>query len=553
MTVLGAVLGVLAVATPAWGHAMLVETSPADGARLDESPGVIRLVFNEPVDVPVAAVRVFDATGERVDGGDAGHGSDPAEVVVTVPGQPDGAYVVTWRATSADGHPVRGAFVYQVGDGSAAVDETLVASLLGESEGVPFAVAGWLLRWLTYGGALLAAGGAAFLLLVARAESLVVGTLIRRAAVVGIAGSVLQVPVLAAEATGLGLSAVVSAPALAGALTSSVGAAGLVRVAALWVLWRWATLAGPLPRAAGFAGVVLAELLTGHTRTADPAWVAFGADAIHVSGAAVWVGGLAALALLLRSDTGEDPGTTALLVGRFSNVAVWSVAALSAAGLALAWVEVRALSALTSTTYGWTLVAKVAVVVAVIAVAAYNNRVLVPAITRPVPDDAAATVGGSATDTLAPPRVALDRMKRSLSVELAGLALVVAVTALLVNLQPAAEAAGVSGPYSTFVAFGDSQLNVVVDPNRAGRNEIHLYVLTTGGLPALVSGDAEVELSLPAEDIGPIVRPLQVAGPGHYVHIGPELAFAGEWVITVRQRVSQFEERTAEVPVTVRP
>jgi copper transport protein len=128
---------------------------------------------------------------------------------------------------------------------------------------------------------------------------------------------------------------------------------------------------------------------------------------------------------------------------------------------------------------------------------------------------------------------------------------VIGVTALLVNLQPAAEAAGVSGPYSTYVPFGEGLLNLVIDPNRAGVNEIHLYVLTAGGLPALVSGEATIEFRMPEQDIGPILRPLQVAGPGHYIHVGPELAIPGEWVITVRQRISEFEEVTADMAVTV--
>jgi copper transport protein len=143
------------------------------------------------------------------------------------------------------------------------------------------------------------------------------------------------------------------------------------------------------------------------------------------------------------------------------------------------------------------------------------------------------------------------RLSRTIRIEQAGLVVVIGVTALLVNLQPAAEAAGVSGPYSTYVPFGEGQLNLVIDPNRAGVNEMHLYVLTAGGLPALVSGEATIEFRMPDQDIGPILRPLQVAGPGHYIHVGPELAIPGEWVITVRQRISEFEEVTADTAVTV--
>jgi copper transport protein len=306
------------------------------------------------------------------------------------------------------------------------------------------------------------------------------------------------------------------------------------------------------------AGIVVAELLTGHTRTSEPGWLVLGADAVHVAAAALWLGGLAALVLALRGSIAEgDPLGGARLVGRFSTLAVWSVVALAGAGLALAWVEVRAPRALTSTSYGLTLVAKTAAALTVLGVAAYNNRILVPAVTgrrpSPLPTNPTSPSSVATLTSVTSPAAALGRLRRTVRIELAGLSVVLATTALLVNLQPAAEAAGVSGPYSTFIPFGDGQLNLVVDPNRVGVNQIHLYVLTTGGLPALISGEGEIEFRMPAEDIGPIVRRLQVGGPGHYLHTGSELAIPGEWVITVRQRISEFEETSVDIPVDVNP
>jgi copper transport protein len=207
---------------------------------------------------------------------------------------------------------------------------------------------------------------------------------------------------------------------------------------------------------------------------------------------------------------------------------------------------------LTTTAYGWALLVKVVVAAAVLAIGAYNNRVLVPAITKQPPSPEPST-GGLALATAATRTTAWNRLRRTIRSEIAGLAVVVAVTAVLVNLQPAAEAAGVSGAFSTVVALDTMQLNVVVDPNRAGTNAIHLYVLTAEGLPAQVSGEAQIEMRLPSEELGPIVRTMQLAGPGHYSHTGPELAIPGEWLLTIRERVSEFEERTAEVAVTVNP
>jgi copper transport protein len=548
---------VLIPASPAWAHAVLVETVPSDGARLETSPAEVTLVFNEPVSVALGALRVYDSAGRQVDRGDAAHGESPEQVVVSLPELATGSYVVTWHAVSADGHPVKGAFVFQIGDTGQVVEESLVASLLGEGADVPFAAIGWLLRWVTNAAVLLAVGASLFRVVVARGPIPSVVHLIRTVVVIGVVGSALQIPLFAAEATGLGLPAFTSPSALGEAVASSVGLASLIRVLAFAVIWiavgrehvRWTVV--------GLSGLVVAELFTGHTRTTEPAWLVMTADAVHVVSAGVWFGGLAALALSLRSAKADDDLVGgARMVGGFSNLAGYTVLALGAAGVALAWMEVRTWHALVSTHYGWTLLVKTAVAAGVLLVAAYNNRVLVPSVissgNEESPLESVPAGSGTVVSKLRPSAgTAWRRLSRTIRIELAGLMVVIGATALLVNLEPAAEAAGVSGPYSTYVPFGEGQLNLVIDPNRAGVNEIHLYVLTAGGLPALVPGEATIEFRMPDQDIGPIFRPLQVAGPGHYVHVGPELAIPGEWVITVRQRISEFEEVTADVAVTV--
>jgi copper transport protein len=133
-----------------------------------------------------------------------------------------------------------------------------------------------------------------------------------------------------------------------------------------------------------------------------------------------------------------------------------------------------------------------------------------------------------------------------------GLVVAVAVTALLVTLPPAAEAAGVTDPFSTTAEFGAGLLNLVVDPNRAGVNEVHVYTLDQSGLPTSLSGELSMGLSMPHHDIGPLERNPIVAGPGHWILSGPELSIPGTWEITIR-RVEGFDEDTVTIPVTVNP
>ena len=112
-------LGLLAVgawASPAAAHASLVSVDPADGARLDESPDVVRLTFSEHVSADLGGVQVLDSDGDQVQEGAARVDGATVEVDLA-PDLPDGTYVISYRVVSADGHPVRGASVFGVGPG----------------------------------------------------------------------------------------------------------------------------------------------------------------------------------------------------------------------------------------------------------------------------------------------------------------------------------------------------------------------------------------------------------------------------------------------------
>lgn len=49
-------------ALPAYAHATLIATDPADGARLDQAPATVALSFNEPVSVVPEAVTFARST-----------------------------------------------------------------------------------------------------------------------------------------------------------------------------------------------------------------------------------------------------------------------------------------------------------------------------------------------------------------------------------------------------------------------------------------------------------------------------------------------------------
>jgi copper transport protein len=525
-----------AFASPASAHAIIRSTTPGDGEALDAGPASVSLEFNEPVTMAPGGLRVFDSDGARVDAADADATGEEAAVTLQ-PDLPDGTYVVSWRALSADSHPVHGAFVFTVGDGEA--DDAVIAQILQSTSDTGMQAVAAVLRFLQYASALIAAGGAFFLIWIHDRNATERPALLRivtTTAIVAAVISVIGVLVQAVLVTGLG-SAATDPAALSDVMASSFGISAVAVLAGLAILltgarrlWDdWAVIAA----ATGAVVTVGAFALTGHSAGTQPRWLVMTADVVHTTAAAAWFGGLVLLrATLRRRKDSDDAVGGAVVVSRFSAMAFWSVVVLSIAGTALGWAEVRALRALTSTAYGWTLVAKVGLVIVILAVAAYNQRKLVPAI------QAAGTE-------------AWTRLRSTVRLEVLGLVLVIGITAVLVNLIPARDAAGITGPLSERRPLGEEHfVDITVDPNRVGRNEVHIYVFSNDGR----SADAEeisVGLTLPAEDIGPIEREPTPTGPGHWTLTQAELPIAGRWIVTIDVTLTRFEQVQADIPIDV--
>jgi len=524
---------VLLAAGPASAHAALESSDPGDGAQLDTAPEAVTLTFTEAVSADLGGVRVYASDGDRVDVGETR--TDGSVVAIDLePDLPDGAYAVTYRIVSADGHPVQGGLVFSIGDVEA--DPGLLGQFFDDGDDRVWEITAAIFRFLAYAGTLLAAGGAVFLAFVhdGGPERGRLRRLVRAGAVVGAVGIVAALPIQAALATGQGLGAITETGVFGEVLADGVGLATVLGLVGLVLL-----VVGDRHRVPVAIGAALAAgsfALSGHTRSTDNEVLAVVAAIVHTLAAAAWFGGLALLAFTLSGRRDEpDHSSSAGMVGRFSLVATISVIAVALAGAVLSWSEVRALSAVTSTTYGWTLLAKVAVVLVVGLIGAHNRFRVVPAIQR----------------SPSAPR-AWSLLRRSVRLEALVLVVAIALTAVLVNVTPARNEAGVGGIFSETTSLGDiGSVNVVVDPNQAGRNAVHLYFYDEDGRAADLTDDVSVSFSLPSSDIGPIVREPFRAGPNHFQIDGDELVTGGRWVIEVTAAVSRFEEATAEVEVLV--
>ena len=552
------------VASPAAAHAELESSDPAAGSVLDTAPEAVTLDFNEEVELSLGGVRLFDADGKQLDVGAPERVSGDASMIrAPLPSLSNGSYVVAWQVISADSHPARGAFTFQIGQGSGADTRSLVADLLGGSATNGTSEAALTAaRFVAYAGLALLLGGLVFVAWAWPGGADVAAT--RRLLWSGLALAVLGA--LAAFAlqgpyvTGQTVTKAFDTDLWNGVARTRFGRSTLARAALLalgggallvqlrrcrTVVWRGSV-----------AVLVLATATTvafaGHAGVERLPVLGLVADIAHVGAMSVWLGGLAVAGLLaLRAsspvraparsvgaasavdlesaevgDVSPDrlDDDTALTMRRFPLCARVAVGVLVVSGVAQAWRLVGGIEPLADTSYGRTLLVKTAIVAAMVVAAWFSTRALSrregKTLRQSVRDEVAFGIG------------------------------VLAVTAVLVGTAPARAVTG--EPFSVSVVKDNLIADVTIDPAIAGRpNEMHMLFTPPGGSLERLQG-VDVRFTLPDRDIGPLEIRVDTAGPNHWVASGFELPFAGDWELEMLVRVSDFEQVrvTATVPIS---
>jgi copper transport protein len=534
-------LAALTAAPSASAHAILQESQPANNAIVRQSPSEVTLRFNEAVETAFGSIRVYDCGGSRVDAGKIVRPDKRTVAVKVAKTLTAGTYSATWRVISADSHPVAGGFVFNVKSASKGGQCKQVFG-----QGTPGGVDALFkfVRALDFALILLVVGGAVALAVVllsaaeqfrARLYRLLAGLAIG----VVIAGA-LCIVLQGAVAGGFGLSEAFRWNTVDSVLQTRFGKAflwqlGLAVLTAIVAYIASRDRRGRLGLIALVpgAGLLLTLSAAGHARTSGA--LAFVADVVHILAASVWVGGLAFTVLALLLAAGDRWPLASRAVPRFSILAVGSVVTLIAAGSLRGYQEVRAFHGLWDTTYGKLLLVKIGLVLPLLALGAYNNRFAVPRLKRQI---------ASAVEQR--------RFLRAAGAELAIMATIVGVTAVLVTEPPAKASIKPPKYAADTVPIGDLEVNYVIEPAKTGPNLIHLYFYKTGtGVPANVD-DAKLSATLPSKSLGPLRIPLQKIVPSHYTTPGAVFPQPGDWQVTIEARRGQFEALTQTVTVPIR-
>jgi copper transport protein len=389
----------LASAPPAWGHAILVASAPSNGATVLRAPASVRITFNSGVKVNNGTAAIDNSTGASVLGGTPTvSGAGGITLVIPLrPGLGPGDYTVRWSIVSEiDGHEQQGVIAFAVGPGSAAPSAALTAKGYVNWRSVA-------IRTLFYLGVLAAVGGAFFgavvLRPVAYERQLAVAEsrLLLACFTLAFGGSVALLVTASTGGTDFSHAMILAA------VVSGIGAVAAALVSrspsARYLCW-------------GAAAVLLVcPTLSGHALDpTQPRVLTPLVDIFHLGAAAIWLGGVVGVAATIRL---VPSGSRALVLRRFSTLALVAVCVIAVTGISRALTEFTALGQVWSTSYGRALLVKSGFFVALI-VAGWRTRTLLQG--------------------------AIGRLRDSLLLELSLLVGVVAAVGALTDLPPGRDA-----------------------------------------------------------------------------------------------------------------
>ncbi len=534
-------------APPAAAHAFLDASIPAANAVLADAPAEVVLGFTEPLEQSYSRAELYDASGTAIEGATSSFGDDGYSMILTLPpGLANGTYAVLWRTLStADGHTAQGYVPFTIGsDRDVSVVAAPAAS--GVSTGAPEFVKA-ASRWFALMG--LAAAVAiwpiwVFVLRPAISPAWQAGPAMARRARTFAAWAVGAALVADVVALAVQALATVAAGGFLGSVQTTLfetryGMLWLVRVglllvfaaALLGVSWWW-------PRrylAGSGAALALAALLPvpfsmlAHA-AAQPAGqaTAIAFDVVHLLAASLWVGGILVLLVVLVPTLNDlTPAGRQVVLGRalprFSFIALAAWGAMAVTGLYAAWLQIGSLAALTTTEYGQTLMIKLALLVPLLALAAFNLLVVSRKIARAT--DEAASTGWSGNFVTA------------LAAEALLVTLLLGVVGMLIGQAPGREElAQLDGRMTIPLSANGQEGRLIVTPGSVGPNHYRLE-LGSGHEAHLRSPDgseALLRFELPSQRTGQSELRLAPSASGAFEGHGSQFAIAGDWTIEVK-------------------
>ncbi len=489
-------------------HAILESSIPEASALLASSPKEIRLDFDEQVEATLGDVRIYDSEQREVANSNTVRSvSDTSVVTAEVPTLKNGVYVVVWRVVSADGHPVTGAFPFEIGTKSTGTSAALLEEVLSRTEttsplGNPMSI----LRLLGFLGVLLL---------------IVCVSLLWRSPLLGNAriGKTLRYSSVSIAVSSLGLL-LMQGPYTAGkswgslfdsfligeVMQTRLGLALFIRAICAFAWGVIALTASASVSRRWRISVVTTAVITittyaasGHQSAGTLPGIFVPLDMIHLVAISTWVGALLALAVVSKDNNVENEAK------RFSQMATWSMPVVVVTGVVQGLHLLGGISTITQTHFGKLLLLKTLLVGAVVVFGSKARAKL--------------QLGSFSS------------IAKIIRRESALVVLVLAVTSLMVAQSPNAKPATPISYSATKVQNGIvAELSVV--PAVVGTAEVHVVLTPPGGSLTPVES-VTVQFDLPSRSIPAIPVSMTEIGPNHWIGI-VQFPFSGAWNMNTR-------------------
>ena len=551
----------------ATAHANYVSSTPrADSIfPYNATPTSVNITLSEAVESGAGTIHVTNGTGARFDMPPVTLSGAGLTMSVGVNRTGSGIITVTWTAVSAvDGHFTAGSFAWCVQNPDPNGTGCSGAGLGATSSGAPISPFEVGLRFIAFFGLAAALGASvlgAFMWIPAGRDPDVKETpgyrlgfqVVTNVGRIGAFGFALAYAGLflltdALESTG-GSSSVVGSPyKLSVILTLAVGAVLFVALSNAFMrarkdppesTHRYLLLGALL----GFAAIAIGSAGTHAAAVQSLGGISnyFGidplaplnaiapvigtfADAAHIAGVALWVGGLATI-LATRSFLREPTSVplARIVLGRFSAMAFYCVGLVLIGGLVLALLLVGSWDALFSSGYGWVVLAKVSLFVPMIAFGAYNRYRLIPR---------AAETGD--------PAAAFRKLTWNVRNETAIGATVLVLAAILASLTPAVSVFAGSSEFTLSDTVSGIHIQMIIDPPPASANISYTvqFLLTWasngsaynfGKNTSVITFRSETNVLLPPETL-----PLDGPHGNHFFITTLAMSQPGTWSIQPR-------------------
>lgn len=543
-----ALVAALAAPASAFAHAALLRTSPSASVVTNHPPKEVDMTFSEAVEPQFATVSVTNpAAVQQTSAKSHRSPTDPDTLVTPLkPNLPQGWYLVYWRVISADGHPVKGAFLFAVGPNPGPQPAFVIPSLTESAATPPLLIA----RWVTFLTAMCAIGLLILRTLIARdVPRRVPGTSLRSISIAFWASILVAlvatpvydvmstakfaqrsvwdlgnvVPLLNSSHFGhtlLNLEIVLALLAAAGGIAIWLDAPERKQrsIAALLALIGALAAAG---------SVLLVPGLAGHAAQTNPRWLSLGLDWLHLAAGSIWIGGLVGL-LVLGARLGKlRVQALTATVPRFSRLAFVTVIALVGSGIGSSLQHFPTLASLWDTSYGKALVLKLILLGGTIAIAAVNFTRTSPRFVR-----AASGVAGAGSS-------AASLLRILVSGEVLLVAGAFFGAALLTSLAPPPKALASLGSINARVGkTGDAmvkksgyELRFKFTPNKAAVPNTFAVKITKNGKPVR-GADVTAKFTMLDMEMQQQAYNLPEQSPGGYARANtPALVMVGRWGI----------------------